>query len=566
MKIYGCLVLFFLTSCSIAAGNIRVANIFTDNMVLQQQANNAIWGWAAPGQRVTAKASWGAKSETVADQDGRWILFLKTDMPGTNHTLMLTGDKNIEIKNVAIGEVWLCIGQSNMGWSTGNSFEAAQESDIDLPELRIYRSEREHWHEPLENNRDRLARWKACDPETAAETSAVAYYFGKKLQQELGIPVGIIQRAYAGTPIEGWTPWAIQQNDRRSIDHKMALDMTAERRAKNAGETVDKAIVTFEKELAQYNAKINAGQTMKNRWKQLSPPIITKPANLGHQYPGHIFNAMIHPIVPYGIRGIVWYQGERNSKNAAQALHYRKQLTQLIEFYRKIWHERSNGNIPDDFPFQFTQLPSWNPPQKKPVEGEEASWAINREAMRLVDRDIVNTAMAVSIDTGDAIALHPKNKKPIGTRHAYLALKNTYGKAITGSGPRYTSHRVNNNRVELIFDSIGTGLMAANPGPVTGFAIAGKDRKWHWADATIQGNTVTVSANKVKSPTAVRYAWAMNPSQRNLLYNREGLPASPFRTDDWPLFQPEEDPVTVLKPEKPEGYQSRDWKRPKMKQ
>ena len=164
---------------------------------------------------------------------------------------------------------------------------------------------------------------------------------------------------------------------------------------------------------------------MKNQWRKLQPPFITKPANLGHQYPGHIYNAMIHPVRPYGIRGAIWYQGERNSKNVPQAEHYYEQIKKLISHYRSSWHEQSGGNVAADFPFILTQLPSWNPPQTKPVEKLEASWAANRESMRLADQKITNTAMVVTIDTGDAIALHPKNKKPIGLRHAHLALQKT---------------------------------------------------------------------------------------------------------------------------------------------
>jgi sialate O-acetylesterase len=279
-----------------------------------------------------------------------------------------------------------------------------------------------------------------------------------------------------------------------------------------------------------------------------------------------MFNAMIYPICPYGIRGMIWYQGERNSKDVPQAFHYRQQLAQLINFYRKTWHEHSNGHVPKYFPFQFTQLPGWHSPQEQPVEGLEASWAVNREAMRLVTHDVVNTGMAVSIDTGDAVELHPKNKKPIGIRHACIALQQTYGKEIVGSGPRLTSHQVKGGSVVLEFGAAGSGLMSARPGRLDAFAIAGEDRKWHWAEARILGNKATVSSDDVPKPVAVRYAWAMNPSKRNLLCNKEGLPASPFRTDNWPLFDPNDEIVTVDKPQKPDGYQAVDWNRPKMTQ
>jgi len=534
-------------------------------MVLQQKTKNAIWGWGTVGETVTVKTSWGARASTRSGANGKWKLFLETTTHGTGHRLTIHGTNSVEIKNVAIGEVWLCVGQSNMGWSVGNSFEAEKETKVDLPNFRIFRSAREHWHEPLDENRDRLCRWRACKPEPAAETSAVAYYFGKKLHQELDIPVGIIQRAYAGTPIEGWMPWAIQQDDPRAQAHKRQLDQNAERRIRNQGETIERALAKFNQELADYNAKIDAGESMKNKFRPLSPPIITRPANLGHQYPAHMFNAMIYPVLPYGIRGIIWYQGERNAKDVPQAWHYRKQLPLLINYYRASWHEHSNGNVPGDFPFQFTQLPSWNPPQEKPVEGLEASWAVNREAMRLVVQDVPNTGMVVSIDTGDAVALHPKNKKPIGLRHAHLALARTYGKAMVGSGPRYQGYQIKGDRVIIEFDSIGSGLMTAKPGKLDAFAVAGRDKTWHWAKAEIRGDTVVASSDDVPSPVAVRYAWAMNPSRRNLLYNKEGFPASPLRTDDWPLFNPGDEIVTVNKPTKPDGYKSKDWKRPAMK-
>ena len=274
---------------------------------------------------------------------------------------------------------------------------------------------------------------------------------------------------------------------------------------------------------------------------------------------------MIVPVRPYGIRGAIWYQGERNAKNNPQAQHYTEQLTRLINYYRNSWHELSNGAVADDFPFQFTQLPSWNPPQQKPVEGLEASWAVSREAMRLVTQSVPNTGMAVSIDTGGPVELHPKNKKPIGLRHGYLALQNTYGMELVGSGPRLQKHSVIDRRIVLEFDSLGSGLMAATDKPLNSFAIAGEDKIWHWGHARIRDHKVVVSCAEVEKPVAVRYAWAMNPSQRNLLYNKEGFPASPFRTDDWPLFNEGDEIVEVFKPEKPRDYVSEDWDRPVMK-
>ena len=555
--------IFEILNCSVLFAEIRLPRIIGDNMILQQQTDNAIWGWANPGEAITVSASWGATSNTTATDDGRWKVFLKTPDHGTGHFLRIEGDNTILIQNVAIGEVWLCAGQSNMGWSTANSFEAEKELDVSLPNLRIFKSQREHWHEPLEESRDRLQRWKSGTGESASETSAVSYYFGKTLQRSLKIPVGVIVQAYAGTPIEGWMSWEIQSQDPRSIAYKKALDQLSQRRI-GRGETVEKSLEIFANELSAYDEKINRGETMKNPFRVLQPPFITKPASLGHQYPSHIYNAMISPIQAFGIRGMIWYQGERNSKNVPQAIHYQDQLKRLIDFYRASWHRSSNGNVSDDFPVQFTQLPSWHQPQSEPVEGISSPWVVNRESMRLVDRKVPNTGMVVTIDTGDSILLHPKNKKPIGIRHALLALQKTYGRAVVGTGPIYKQYSKQNGSILIEFESVGSGLVSLNSKPLNAFAIAGSDQIWHWADAEITGDAVVVSSPQVAKPIAVRYAWAMNPSQRNLLYNREGLPASPFRTDDWELHDPSEELVEVLKPQKPQDYQPEDWERPEM--
>ena len=219
-----------------------------------------------------------------------------------------------------------------------------------------------------------------------------------------------------------------------------------------------------------------------------------------------------------------------------------------------------------DFPFYFVQLPCWLAAQNEPVE-EDAAWAVSREMMRLVAKSVANTGVAVSIDTGDDILLHTKDKKPIGLRLADLALKKTYGKDFVEYGPFYKSHRVEGDKIVLTFDSIGSGLMTGRDGSLDSFAIAGKDRNFVWADAVIKHDSVVVSAKGVPAPVAVRYAWAMNPSHRNLLYNKEGIPASPFRTDDWPLFDATGYvPKEQAKPEKPIDYEPIPLRRPPMTQ
>lgn len=548
-----------------ANADVRLPTLFSSRMVLQQETENTIWGFADPGESITVEASWGSTVTTTTNAAGRWQILLATPSHSIEQSLTIRGNNTITLEDVAIGEVWLCVGQSNMGWSLGNCFDAEKEAaEANAPHLRIYSSSREHWHQPLSESRDLLATWVTCTPVTAARTSAVSYYFGKTLQEALGIPVGIIVQAYAGTPIEGWIPKEIQTNDKRTQEHIAQLNKVSRRYDR------DDALKTWEREHITYKEKIAAGETMKNQWKQLQPPFITKPANLGHQYPSHIYNAMIHPIRPYGIRGAIWYQGERNSKNVPQAEHYRDQIKKLIGYYRSSWHELSGGNVSDDFPFILTQLPSWHAAQQKPVEGLESPWTVNREAMRLASKDLPNVGLVVSIDTGDAVLLHPKTKRPIGIRHALYALESVYGLDLVGSGPRLRMQKIDGNRIVLNFDSIGSGLITANELIQSGdpelnsFAIAGVDGRWQWANATIDGNRVVVSSSKVKSPVAVRYAWGMNPSKRNLLYNREGLPASPFRTDDWPLFDPQNEVIEVIKPKAPEDYVPTDWIRPAM--
>ncbi|MHC4242080.1 MAG: sialate O-acetylesterase family protein [Planctomycetota bacterium] len=531
----------------LTSANVRLPAIVGDNMILQQRMGAPIWGWANPGEKVTVAGSWGQQAKATADDNGKWKVCLNTPRYGGPYILTIKGKNEIIIDNVMIGEVWLCAGQSNMGWRLSATFEGRKDSaSANYPFFRIFRSERCHSHEPQE---DCIAEWTPCTPDTAATCSAVSFYFARKLHQELEIPVGIVLQPYAGTPIEGWMPKEIQMDDPRT--RTIVEEMDAKSAAYNPA--------TAKKQLERALESFRQG-------RRKGKPRLRTPSNWGHQYPGNIFNGMIYPVRPYGIRGAIWYQGERNAKDVAQAANYVNQLPLLIDYYRSSWHEMSQGNVAGDFPFYFVQLPSWLPAQTLPVE-TDAAWAVSREMMRLVARSVPNTGMAVSIDTGDEILLHPMDKKPIGLRLSYLALKRTYGKDFVEYGPFYKSHRVKGSKIVLTFDSVGSGLTTGKAGPLNSFAIAGKDREFAWADAVIKHDSVVVSAKGILAPVAVRYAWAMNPSHRNLLYNKEGIPASPFRTDDWPLFNADNYvPAEQVKPKRPADYNPIPLKRPLMTQ
>ena len=516
-------------------------------MVLQQKTGAPIWGWADPGESISVSGSWGSETTVRADSSGKWMAFLNTPSHGGPYSVEVRDENLVKLENVLIGEVWLCAGQSNMGWrlsATMQGPEAAQAADF--PGIRIFRSERAHSHEPQE---DVVAEWKVCNPDSAATCSAVTFYFARKLHRELGIPIGVVLQPYAGTPIEGWMPKEIQLGDPRT------LRATQEADAESA-----------KYDLANAQAQLARATEAWKRGERRAQPKLRTPANWGHQYPGNIFNGMIHPVRPFGIRGAIWYQGERNAKDVAQAANYERQLPLLIDYYRSSWHELSEGNVAKDFPFYFVQLPSWLAEQSEPVESD-AAWAVSRDMMRRVANAVPNTGTAVSLDTGDAILLHPTDKKPIGIRLAYLALKLTYGQTLVEQGPNYRSMERVDDKLVLTFESVGSGLVTGKLGPLDSFAIAGQDRKFVWADATIKGDSIVLSAEGISDPEAARYAWAMNPSKRNLLYNREGLPASPFRTDDWPLYDAENYvPAPQDKPVKPDGYEQAEVRLPAMTQ
>ncbi len=491
-----------------AAADVKLPAIISDNMVLQADLKDPIWGWAEPGEKVTVAVA-GQTASAAADKDGRWEVRLGPIKAGGPLEMTVAGKNTLTVKNILVGEVWVCSGQSNMEFGLKGANNGMQEVEAaKVPKIRLFRVEKATSREPL---KDCKGQWMECTPETAGGFSAVAYFFGRDLQKVLDVPVGLIGTYWGGTPAEAWTSADILKSD---TDFKAIYDRFQE------------SLANYPK--AKENWEANRESIMK-KWEESAKkakaegkPEPRKPGGPGDPAtsaggPSNLYNAMIAPIVPYGIRGATWYQGE---SNAGRAYEYRRLFPAMITDWRKHWGE-------GDFPFLFVQLANFMARKDQPAD---SAWAELREAQTMTLK-LPQTGMAVIIDIGDEKDIHPKNKQDVGRRLALGALGTVYGKDMVYSGPMYDSMKVEGGAIRLTFKHVGGGLVARGE-KLTGFAIAGEDRKFVWADARIDSETVVVSSKEVAKPVAVRYAWADNPECN--LYNKAGLPASPFRTDDWP--------------------------------
>jgi len=496
-----------LFACAGAAvADIKLPAIIGDNMVLQRSGKVSIWGWADPGEEVTVGVSWNSmKWAVTADKDGKWSFRINPPKAGGPHEMTLTGKNAITIKNILVGEVWVCSGQSNMQMSVQSSNNAEQEiAGADYPKIRLFSVTRKVAETPQS---DCEGSWSECSPETVPNFSAVAYFFGRELHKQLNVPVGLIHTSWGGTPAEAWT--------RREVLEADADFVPIVKRYDDAVAKYPEAMKEYEQKLVEWKQAAE-----KAKAEGTNPP--RRPgAPFGPNHPhasAGLYNAMIAPLIPYGIQGAIWYQGE---SNAGRAYQYRTLFGGMIKNWRDDWGQGK-------FSFLFVQLANFM--QTKP-EPDESAWAELREAQSMT-LALPNTGMAVIIDIGDAVDIHPKNKQDVGKRLALWPLAGIYGKKLVYSGPIYKSMKVDGSSIILSFDHVGGGLVAKGDGQLKGFSIAGADRKFVWADAKIDGNTVVVSSDKVSEPAAVRYAWADNPVCN--FYNQEDLPASPFRTDEWP--------------------------------
>ncbi|MEE9368819.1 MAG: sialate O-acetylesterase [Pontiella sp.] len=492
---------------------LKLATVFSDGMVLQRDQKVPVWGWAEPGAEVTV--SFAGKDKAVkADKDGKFMVRLKKMAANAEPQLLVvkSDSETVEVKNVLVGEVWLCSGQSNMEWSVSKTkdFET-EKAAADYPLIRMFLTDRAVANLPKQ---DCTGSWQVCRPETVGGFSATAYFFGRELHTKLGVPVGLIRTCWGGTRIEAWSP----MESLEQFEAIMQIKKTADEKASRY-DPAD-AQVQFEKKLATWSeaatAAKAAGKKVPRKPGKANAPLLSQ------HYPANLYNAMIHPFVPYGMRGAIWYQGESNTKTISMAMLYRDLLENMVNEWRDDWGDR--------FSFYAVQLVNFKKEQVAPIE--DTGWAFIRDSFLTFHKEVPNAGIAVGIDVGEAKNIHPKNKQAIGCRLAQQALANTYGKKVVAGGPIYKSMKVDGNKVVIKFEDIGSGLVEQGGVPLKRFAIAGADKQFVAAQAVIVENRVIVSSSDVTDPVAVRYAWADNPVGCNL-FNKEGFPASPFRTDDW---------------------------------
>lgn len=462
---YTCFLLLFIFSVNSSYAKIWLPSILSNNVVLQQNSTVTIWGWTTNAhEEIKVVGSWDNSVVSVLADQGVWSVQLSTPKAGGPYKIVIKGHEEISIKNVLIGEVWICSGQSNMEWTPKRGLLNSEEEikNANYSNIRFFNVITRKSSTPQD---DLLGNWVECSPESMKDFSSVAYFFGRKLHKDLSVPIGLVNSSWGGTSIETWT----------------------------------------RKEL------IESDEELQNSVKKLSRSY-WRPSK-----PGLAYNAMINPIINFNIAGVIWYQGETNHENANS---YYKLFPLLINSWREVWEK--------DFPFYFVQLAPYDYRNEKNIDA-----AVVRDAQLQTMLKVTNTGMAVTNDIGNINNIHPINKQEVGRRLALWALAKTYGvKDVEFSGPIYKSMKIKKKKIILSFDYVNTGLIKKGKELVE-FEIAGSDKKFYKAKAKIIGKTVVVSSTYVKNPVAVRFAFS-NTAEPNL-YNKAGLPASAFRTDNWKI-------------------------------
>lgn len=639
----------FMLSTHLSDAKVILPSVFSDNMVFQQKTNAAIWGKTNPGRTVLVSGTWNNKKyKAIADQQGNWKVNVLTPAYGGPYGVNINDGDLTVLKNVLIGEVWVCSGQSNMemplaGWGQIENYQK-EITEGTYPQIRLLQAVHVTSNKPLDNAEVTNGGWQPCSPETVKDFSSTAYFFAREIYQKTKIPIGLIHTSWGGTIAEAWTSnetlkqlpdFAQAAEDIKNTSEqskeqydKKVQEWEVSALTKDAGYSQNKPIwaandfdasswktmalpvlweksalpdfdgaVWFRKKvmipaaLAGKDLKLNLGPidddditwfngivagktsgynvprkysipgnlvkageniitvrvfdgaggggiygdaqdlniTLENQsislagdWQYqigaANKDFPSRPAAIdGPNRPTVLYNAMINPFTQFAVRGFIWYQGE---SNAGRAYQYRELFPAMIKDWRKSWGGEAK-------PFYFVQLANFMKTDSDPVESE---WAELREA-QLKTLSLPNTGMAVTIDIGNANDIHPKNKQDVGRRLAYIALNKTYKVNVPYTGPVFQSLKIEGNKVRLTFSGTEGGLKSKGNEPLTGFAVAGEDKKYHWAKAVIQNNQIIVSSDQIANPIAVRYAWANNPVCN--LVNGAGLPATPFRTDDW---------------------------------
>jgi len=480
----------YLRSTHVESAVVTLPHVFGDHMVLQRDIPVPVWGRANPREKITVRLG-EHTVRTRADSGGKWMVNLPAMDAGGPYTMAVTGRNTIVLDDVLIGEVWICSGQSNMAFALqgrrGGVLDHEHElATADYPAIRLFQVPTITSGRPVA---DVEAFWQPCRPETVADFSAVAYFFGRTIHKEVNVPVGLIQSAWGGKRIEPFTPPA---GFRLVPELKAILD------------EIEEAESRYKKMVDQAQG-VSAG---------IQHPL-DNPSK-----PTAIYNAMIHPLVPFAVRGAIWYQGEANRHDG---MMYFDKMKALIGGWRKVWGQ-------GDFPFYYVQLAPFRYPRDSVYVLPEL-WEAQTAAL-----SIPNTGMAVTADIGNLDDIHPRNKQDVGKRLALWALAKTYGKrGLVYSGPLYRSMALENGTIRIHFDHTGSGLASRDGNPLRCFQIAGPDGNFIDAEAAIDGHTVVVRNDTVSAPVAVRFGWARGAEPN--LSNVEGLPASPFRTDTWETVQ-----------------------------
>ncbi len=505
----------------LSQAELQLHPLFTDHAILQQGQAVPVWGSADAGEKVRIR--FGGQTKTSTTQaDGKWVILLDPlSASAEPRTLSVSaGSKSLVIKDLLVGEVWLCAGQSNMARSMGGMVD---KKDI-IEDARAGKFETIRLFKvPLSGKNQAQssikASWAKCTKETVNGFSGTGFYFGHTLHRDLKVPVGLIHANWGGTNASCWISKDTLENDPAAADLLRGFKGSLAR--------YPEAKKIYDIALAEWTQKVKAAELAGKSLTDIEP---REPMGLEHpKQPAGFYNGMIAPLQPYAVAGVVWSQGESNATTAPKAAAYRNLMLALISGWRADWAKKTPGDQRRDFPFYQVQLPNF-------AGGDPDGWPIIREQMLQIWQQGKNTGMVVTIDVGNPDDIHPQNKRIVGDRLARFARANTYRKNIVYSGPIYKSMQMKGKALVLEFDHVGSGLSNKDSKALRHFTIAGEDEKFVNAEARIDGKgSVIVSSPKVKNPQAVRYAWSNNPENPNFS-NKEGLPASPFRTDDWKTF------------------------------